>query len=125
MKKNHDFGKIVRTKEQIKFNEFICKCSQSLHVDSYYLRGILSVVKVRKYERKIEVDVVFKGDCLFGINKKLVWCNSEIQNQPPTISKIIIKRFFRSHLFALLKNHLEFFSEELIFFSHIKNITWI
>jgi hypothetical protein len=125
MNKNHDFGKIVRTKEQIKFNEFICKSSQSLHVNTYYLRGNLSIVKVRKYERKIEVDVVFRGNCLFGINKKLEWCGSDVQNQPPLISGIILKRFFRSHLFALLKNHLEFFSEELIFFSHIKNITWI
>lgn len=115
----------IKTNEQVRINELICKYSKNIPINSNRLVGNFTISSCRSYTDRFEVDLIFEGKlfCLKGSKCQKDWRNKE--DFGDKIPKIRLTRLFRKYLFDTISHHLKIFSVEMKYFSHIVKIEWV
>lgn len=119
---------VISTPETKSIKKIITKFSDKIPVDNKNMRGFFAIKNIRKYQFRVEVDIVFKGEIQARIGRNLDWHDNSILNQELKgykISKIKLNRFMRKSIFHEVKNYLKYYSEELKNYSDIIKIKWL
>lgn len=118
---------VISTPETKSIKKIITKFSDRVPVDNKNMRGFFTIKNIRKYQFRVEVDIVFKGEIQARIGRNPDWYNNTILNEETgyTISKIKLNRFMRKSIFHEVKNNLKYYSEELKNYSDIIKIQWL
>lgn len=107
----------------------VLKFSKEIPVNNNGLRGVFTIKNFRKYQFRVEVDIVFKGKINAHIGRELNWYDSSIllnmNHKRYKISKVKLNRFLRKSLNKEVAWQLNYFSERFKHYSDIKKIEWL
>jgi hypothetical protein len=118
---------VIKDNESKVINKLLTTKWGKYPIDNCDVRGVINIIRYRKYEFRNEVDVEFEGEIFVRLNSKgRLWYKSDIMTSDKfNINKGKLNRYFRMTLFDEICFRMRYFGVDIEpNYRNINKIKW-